>query len=104
GVAGAAQSIFLDQPFGIVALEELAGGGPHVVDGLVDAAMDDLLLEGSEEKVGHALGFGLADEGEARCQTPERDLFLEGIGHEGTAVIVAPREAARVPGSDAAAD
>ena len=49
GVAGAAQSIFLDQPFGIVALEELAGGGAHVVDGLVDAAMDDLLLEGSEE-------------------------------------------------------
>src|ERR1700751_1995756 len=95
GVAGAAQSIFLDQPFGIVALAELAGGSPHVVDGLVDAAMDDLLLEGSEEALGHAVGFGLADEGEARCHTPELDLFLEVIGHEGTAVIVAQREAAR---------
>ena len=39
-----------DEPLGVVALEELPRSGANVVDGLVDAAMDDLLLEGSKKR------------------------------------------------------
>jgi hypothetical protein len=51
--------------------------------------------EGSEEAFGDAVGFGLADESEARGHAPELDLVLEVVGHEGAAVIVAHRDPAR---------
>jgi hypothetical protein len=43
---GLRRPFFLDEPLSIVALEELLRGGANIVDGPVDAAMDDLLLEG----------------------------------------------------------
>src|SRR5450756_511787 len=76
----------------MVALEEQPHGGSNVSDSLVDAAIDDLLLEGSEEAFGHAIGLGLADEGKARGHAPELDLVLEVIGHELAPVIVAKRD------------
>src|ERR1035437_4642115 len=91
-VVRTAQSIFLDEPFGIVTLEEDPHGGANVVDGLVDTAIDDLLLEGAEEAFGHAIGLGLADEGKARGHAPELDLVLEVISHELASVIVAKRD------------
>ena len=55
-------------------VRRLPHGQRDVVDGLVDAAVDDLFLEGSEEAFGHAVGFGLANEGEARSTCAEFDL------------------------------
>ncbi|MGE0039388.1 MAG: hypothetical protein AB7S93_27670 [Xanthobacteraceae bacterium] len=75
-------------PLGIVEFEELPHGSADVVDGLLDAAVDDLFLEGSEEPFGHAVDFGLADEGEARNHAPEFDLVLEVVGHERAAKVV----------------
>src|ERR1035437_2347830 len=103
-VVRTAYYIFLDEPFGIVTLEEHPHGGANVVDGLVDTAIDDLLLEGAEEAFGHAIGLGLANEGKARCYAPELDLVLEVIGHEWAAVILAGRNTARVTSSHAAED
>jgi transposase len=45
GVERAAETVLLDQPFGVVAGEEVADGLAELVDGLEDAAMDDLLVE-----------------------------------------------------------
>jgi hypothetical protein len=87
-----------------VALEERPDGGADVVDGLVDAALDDLFFEGSEEAFGDAVGFGFGEEGKARCHAPEPDLVLEVIGHERAAVIVAERDTTSDPACDGAED
>ena len=65
-------AVLLDQPLGAVAGDEGAHGVADLVEGLEDAAVDDLLFEGSEEALDDAVGLGLADEGAARgsCPTP----------------------------------
>src|SRR4249919_951884 len=95
---GLRNPFFLNQPLGIVEFEELPHGSADVVDSLVDAAVDDLFLEGSEEAFGHAVGFGLADEGEARRHAPEFDLVLEVVGHECVAMVVTECKTACDPG------
>lgn len=66
---GAAVSVFLDEPFGVVSsLGEEADGLSDLVDGFEDAAMDDLLLERPEQAFDDAAGLGLADEGVAGGQ------------------------------------
>ena len=44
----------------IIALEERPDGGADVVDGLVDAAIDDLFFEASEEAVASGIARGVA--------------------------------------------
>ena len=75
---------------------------PSTVDGLEDAAVDDLLLHRSEEPLDDAIRFGLADEGVARRDAPEPGLLLEVLGHEVAAVVVAEREAAGGVGGEVA--
>ncbi len=62
GLVWAQVAVFLDQPLGIVAFDEHPHGIPQLVDVAVDAAMDDLLLEGAVEPLGDAVGLGLFDE------------------------------------------
>src|SRR5258708_4910337 len=89
GVAGAGVAVLLDQPFGVVAGDESADRVAHIIDGLVDAAMHDLFLEGTEEALDDAVRLRLADEGGAGRDAPEADLLLEVLGHEVAAVVVA---------------
>jgi hypothetical protein len=42
-------AVLLDQPFGVVAGDEGADGVADLVDGLEDASVDGLLLQGAEE-------------------------------------------------------
>jgi enoyl reductase-like protein len=66
GVEGAAETVLLDQPFGVVAGDEVADGVADLVDGLEDAAMDDLLFQRPEQPLDDAVGLGFSDEGVAR--------------------------------------
>lgn len=59
---GAAVSVFLDEPFGVVALCEESDGLSDLIDGFEDAAMDDLPLERPEQAFDDAVGLGLANE------------------------------------------
>src|SRR5438309_11810125 len=61
GITRTAQAVFFDQPLGVVAGDEVADGVTDVLDGLVDPAMHDLLLDGAEEALDDAIGLGLAD-------------------------------------------
>src|SRR4051812_21259096 len=45
GITGTAQSVLFDEPLGVVAGDEVANGVADLVDGLVDSAMHDLLLQ-----------------------------------------------------------
>ena len=83
-----------DQPRVVLAGDEGARRLAGLVDGLEDAAMHDLLLEGSDEPFDDAGGFGLVDEGVAGRHAPGPDLGLEILGHEATAVVVAQPHAA----------
>jgi hypothetical protein len=64
GVEGAAETVLLDQPFGVVAGDEVADGLAELVDGLEDAAMDDLLFQRPEQPLDDAIirhvGSGVA--------------------------------------------
>src|SRR5512132_4687480 len=62
---GASVAVLFQQPVLVVALEVSPDGGAGLLDILVDAPEDDLLLEGADEALGDTVGFGLADEGEA---------------------------------------
>src|SRR5215213_808515 len=93
-VGWAAMAVLLDQPFGVVAGDAGPDGVAHLLDGLEEAAMDDLFFQGAEEALYASVRLGLADEGVARCHAPEPDLLLEDVGHEGAAVVVAQRQAA----------
>src|SRR5215213_2113442 len=94
GVERAAMAVLLDQPLRVVAGDEGADDVAHLVDGLEDAAVHDLLLQRAEEPLDDAVGFRFSDEGVARQHAPEPGLLLEVVGHEGAAVVVAEREAA----------
>ena len=88
-VEWAAVAVLPDQPRGVVAGGKGADGVAELVDGLADAAIDDLLLQGAEEPLDHAVGLGFSDEGVAWRDAPEADLLLEVVGHEGAGVVVA---------------
>lgn len=66
--------------------------------------MDHLLLEGTEEALGNAGGFGLTDQGVAWAHAPEADLLLEVLGDENAAVVMAERNRAGGRGVDTAED
>src|SRR5271165_2431411 len=103
-VAGALETILLEQPGGVVSGDKVAHGGANLIDGLIDAAMDDLLLEGAEEPLRDTIGFGFTDERVAWAHAPEADLVLEVPGHEGAAMVVAQRDAAGSGGAEMAED
>src|ERR1700752_1528244 len=73
GVIRTAQAVLLDEPLGVVTGGEVADGATDLVDGLVDSAVHDLLLEGAEETLDDTIRFGLADEGIAGSHAPEAD-------------------------------
>jgi hypothetical protein len=64
GVEGAAETVLLDQPLGVVAGDEVADGLADLVDGLEDAAVDDLLFQRPEQPLDDAVirhvGSGVA--------------------------------------------
>src|SRR3954462_7235071 len=93
-VSWAATAVLLEQPLGVVAGDEGADGVAHVVDGPEDATVHDLLLLGPKQALDASVRLGLADEGVARRHAPEPELLLEGVRHEGAAVVVAQRQAA----------
>ena len=66
GLGGAEVAVLLDQPLGIVTLDELPDGIPRLVDVAVDSAMDDLLLEDAVAPLGAPGGLALLDEGVGR--------------------------------------
>src|SRR5271165_4888746 len=103
-VAGALETILLEQPGGVVSGDKVAHGGANLIDGLIDAAMDDLLLEGAEEPLRDTIGLGFTDERVAWAHAPEADLVLEVPGHEGAAMVVAQRDAAGSGGAEMAED
>ena len=69
GLGGARDAVLLDQPFGVVAVDELPDGGAQIRDVSVDGAMDDLSRERASESLGVAVGLGLGDEGVGRLDT-----------------------------------
>src|SRR5271166_2422662 len=103
-VAGALETILLEPPGGVVSGDKVAHGGANLIDGLIDAAMDDLLLEGAEEPLRDTIGLGFTDERVAWAHAPEADLVLEVPGHEGAAMVVAQRDAAGSGGAEMAED
>ena len=102
GVERAEVTVLLDQPLGVVAGGEGAGGVADLVDGLEDVSVDGLLLQRPEEPLDHAVRFWLSDEGIARGHAPEPDLLLEVIGHEVAAVVMSQREATGGVGAEVA--
>ena len=54
-VERAAKTVLLDQALGVIAGDELTHGIADLVDGLEDAAMDDLLLQGPEQPLDYAI-------------------------------------------------
>src|SRR6187200_553180 len=102
GITGTAQSVLFDEPPGVVAIDEVADGVTDLVDGLVDSAMHDLLLQRAEEALDDAIRLGLSDERIAGGHAPEADLVVEVFGEEHAAVIVAQRHAASGAGADVA--
>src|SRR4029079_7027024 len=83
-----------NQPFCVVSGDESADGIANIIDGLVDAPVHDLFLEGTEEAFDDPVRLRFADERVARRETPKANCFLEVLGHEMAAVIVAERQAA----------
>src|SRR5689334_23473418 len=97
-----AQAILLDEPVGVVTGDEVANRVTDLVDGLVDSAVHDLLLEGAEETLDETIRLGFADERIAGGHAPEADLVMEMFGEERAAVIVAQGHAASGAGADVA--
>jgi len=52
---------------------------PDFLDGVEDASVDRLLLEGAQKALGYPVGLGLLQEGEAGGDAPGLDLVLEAV-------------------------
>ena len=76
-VVGAGVAVLFNQPFGVVSGDESADGIADIIDGLVDAPVHDLFLEGTEEAFDDAIRLRFADEGVARRDDP-RSGFASG--------------------------
>ena len=74
-------AVLLAQPLGVVAEDEVADGFADVVDGLEDAAVHDLLLEGSEQALDDAVRLRLSIQGLARQHAPAL-IWFSNLGHE----------------------
>jgi len=84
----------------IVAFNEFADGGSHLLEVSEDPAVDHLLLEGSVEPLRNSVRFRFLHEPEARRDPPEADLLLEVIRQALAAVIHPKRQPARHLGLD----
>src|SRR6266571_3960622 len=80
----------------IVAVLEIDDGGTDFRDVSEDAAVDGLLLQGSVEAFGEAVGLWFGNKGETRGDAPEPDLVEEVIRRVLRPVIHAQRQAAAV--------
>src|SRR6266545_1413900 len=92
---GISVAVLFQQPVLVVAIEVRPDGGADLLDVLEDATENDLLLQRSDEALGDAVGFGLADEGEAGRHAEKGQVVLEVLGHEGAAVVVTQRHPPR---------
>src|SRR5918997_1951205 len=67
---GTALAVLLDQPLGVVEGDEGADGIPHLLDGPEDASVHDLLLEGAEETLDHAIIRHVGGGASMSCRSP----------------------------------
>jgi hypothetical protein len=79
GLPGAFETLFLHQPLAVVGVHEAPDCGPHLIEVLEKAAMDDLLFDGPVEAFGHAIGLWLFNEGETGVNAPVFQLVLKMI-------------------------
>ncbi len=93
-VARAEGAVLLHGPLGVVEVGEGADGVADLADGLENAAVDGLLLQGSEQPLNDAMGLRFSGEGVAGRYALELGLLPEVLIHEGAAMVVAEREAA----------
>lgn len=88
---------FLETPFAVVGFDEGGDGrgqfGALLASRAVGAAVDDLLFDRAVEAFDDAVGFRLADEGEAGGEAMEAALALEVVGEVLAAVLLASRMA-----------
>src|SRR6266545_7674658 len=101
---GTSVAVLFQQPVLVVAIEVRPDGGADLLDVLEDATENDLLLQRSDEALGDAVGFGLADEGEAGRHAEKGQVVLEVLGHEGAAVVVTQRHPPRGIRADGSKD
>lgn len=92
-----------EAPVAVIEVYERPQRIPEVVQGLLDPALQHLLLEGAPEALDHAVGLGLADIGEALADPEVRQLRLEVLGGVLAAVVV-PQGQARPDALDQAAE
>src|SRR5450830_276744 len=92
GRRGAEVAVLLGQPVLVVEVDERLHGLAQLGHRAVDAAVDDLLLEGAEEALRDAVGLRLLDEGVARFHSPEAHLVAEVLGDILGAVVHAKGE------------
>lgn len=69
----------LFQPPGFIVGSRNPGDGhPHLLYGVIYAALDDLFFKGPEKAFLYHVGVGFRDEGEAGGYAPETDLLEKG--------------------------
>jgi hypothetical protein len=83
---GALLTKFPEAPFAVVGLDEGRDGVGEFVSIAVGATVDDLFFDRAVKAFDDIVGFGLADEGEARGKAVEAALALEVVGE----VLAAP--------------
>src|SRR3954470_3977795 len=77
-----------DEPGRVVDLAKDQQGLTEVLDGVEGAHPEQVLLERANEALGTAIPLGSPHEGGRACDTQERKLLLEGVGHVLAPVIV----------------
>src|SRR5664279_2815347 len=77
----------------IVTFLELGDGNTNLFDIAEDPAMNGLFLQGPVEAFCNAVGLGLGNVGETRCDAPELELIDKVVGRILRPVIHAQRQA-----------
>src|SRR5215218_4473533 len=82
-----------DEPGCVVVGGEVPQRAPQVLDGVESVHPQEVLLQGADEALGHAIALRLADEGGRALDAEEADLVLEVARQVVRAVVMAQREA-----------
>ncbi len=91
GLGGAQVAVLLDQPLGIVALDELADGILRFVDVAGDTPMGDLLLNLLSKRITGCLALELLGEHEALALVRRADVAaVEPVGNVGEPLVDQP--------------
>ena len=89
GFVGCASAQLFEPPGAVVSAHELDQGRPEVGEGLVNPALQDLLLEGLPEPLDDAVGLRLPDISQALADAEVLQFPLKVIGDILAAVVVA---------------